>query len=354
MTSRTARTLIACAFASTFTASAASADACGPLKIIASVDLRMAADDRAAFVPVTLQGQTKYMLLDTGGTVSEITASTVASLGLESHKTPTLRFYDVKGNYVDHATIVPDFAIGDLKGSNVDFVVGPDDLFDDKDSIAGILGPGILRFYDVAVDFANRKFTLLSQDHCDGKVIYWKTDAVAAVPMQVVRASGHIVVPVVLDGQKLNAMIDTGATDSVLNLRVAEGDFGLSTKRPDMAPVRAMGDRDNSMVYRHTFKSLAFEGIAVGNPAFDVIPDLESSQLEEPPPIGTRFKDTSVEQGLPDMLIGMDILRHLHLYIAYKEQKLYITPAAAPVAVAAGAAPAAPASSTPSKAAGSH
>jgi hypothetical protein len=27
------------------------------------------------------------------------------------------------------------------------------------------------------------------------------------------------------------------------------------------------------------------------------------------------------------MLIGMDILQHLHLYIAYREQKLYVTPA---------------------------
>jgi hypothetical protein len=30
------------------------------------------------------------------------------------------------------------------------------------------------------------------------------------------------------------------------------------------------------------------------------------------------------------MLIGMDILRHLHLYIAYREQKLYVTLASAP------------------------
>ena len=32
------------------------------------------------------------------------------------------------------------------------------------------------------------------------------------------------------------------------------------------------------------------------------------------------------------MLIGMNVLRHLHIYIAYKEQKIYITPAGAPAA----------------------
>jgi len=350
MTPRVPRGLIACACTFIILVSAAVADDCGPLKIVASADLKMARGDRAAFVPVTLQGQAKYMLLDTGGFANEITASTAASLGLESHKTPTLRIYDVKGNFVDHATTVPEFAIGDLKGSNVDFVVGPDDLFPDNDKIAGVLGPGTLRFYDVALDFANRKITLLSQDHCEGKVIYWKADAVAVVPMQVTKMSGHVAVPVVLDGQKLNALIDTGATSSVLNLSVAEGDFKLDTKQSSMVPVRTLGDRDKSMVYRHTFKSLAFEGIAVANPVFNIIPDLERGQMERPPPIGTRIKNTSIEEGLPDMLIGMDILRHLHLYVAYKEQKLYVTPASTSVAVASSAPSAAPATSAPAAA----
>jgi hypothetical protein len=314
----------------------ASAEECGPLKIVASVDLMMAADDRAAFVPVTLEDKNRYMLLDTGGMMSFITPVAVAELGLESVKNPRLRFYDVKGNYVDHSSIVPDFAIGDLKGHNVEFVVVPADMFADHKEIAGILGPGILRFYDVALDFANRKLTLLSQDHCDGKVIYWKADAVVAIPMEVARASGHIVVPVFLDGHKLNAMIDTGATNSVLNLITAESDFGLSPKSgPGMAIVGALGDRGSSIIYRHTFKSLSFEGIAVANPVVDIIPDLEHGQIERPPPTGTRINDPGAEQGLPDMMIGMDILRHLHLYIAYKEQKLYITPASPSVAAAA-------------------
>jgi hypothetical protein len=49
--------------------------------------------------------------------------------------------------------------------------------------------------------------------------------------------------------------------------------------------------------------------------------------MDRPPPIGTRFKDSDTEESFPDLLIGMDVLHHLHLYIAYKEQKLYITPA---------------------------
>jgi predicted aspartyl protease len=325
----------------------ASAEECGPLKIVASVDLRMAAGDRAALVPVTLQGQTRYMVLDTGGIMSFITPGTVAELGLESVKNPRLRFYDVSGNCVDHTTIVPDFGIGDLKGKNVEFVVSSPTLFGGNKDIAGILGPGILRFYDVALDVANRKLTLLSQDHCAGKVIYWKADAVAAIPMDINKASGHIVVPVQLDGHKLNAMIDTGATNSVLNLNVAESDFGLSPKSgPGMTIVGALGDRGSSVIYQHTFKSLSFEGITVANPALDIIPDLEHEKVARSPATGTRFNAPDAEQGLHDMLIGMDVLQHVHLYIAYGEQKLYITPASPSVAVAASAATA-PAAAAP-------
>jgi predicted aspartyl protease len=345
MTPRIVRTLTACAFP--LFATTALADDCGPLKMLTSVDLKMAQDGRAAFVPVTLQGHSMYMLLDTGGAVSEITASAVASLGLESREMPALRVYDIKGNHVDHATTVPHLTIGDLKGDNIDFVVGPDDLFRNNDKIAGILGPAILRFYDVAIDFADRKLTLFSQDHCEGKVIYWSADAVAAVPMQVTQVIAHIVVPVVLDGQKLNAVIDTGTGNSVLNLDVAENKFGLGTKQPDMVPVGALGDSWNSTVYRHTFKSLAFEGIAVGNPTLDVIPDLERAYMEPQPPVGTLIRAKTVDHGLPDMLIGMDILSHLHLYIAYKEEKLYITPASTQAAVPANAAPAVPAARAP-------
>jgi hypothetical protein len=133
-----------------------------------------------------------------------------------------------------------------------------------------------------------------------------------------------------LDGQILSANLDTGASRSTLNLSVAEGDFHLNEKQPDMIPVGRMRDKDDSIVFRHAFKSLSFEGLTISNPSLDIIPDLERGQMERPPATGTRMPDSSVEQKLPDLLIGMDILRHLHLYIAYKEQKLYMTPASTP------------------------
>jgi hypothetical protein len=56
----------------------------------------------------------------------------------------------------------------------------------------------------------------------------------------------------------------------------------------------------------------------------------------------TRIKDPHRETGLADITLGMNILHRFHLYIAYKEKKLYITPATAPVP----SAPVAPAVAT--------
>jgi len=204
-----------------------------------------------------------------------------------------------------------------------------DDMFGDDKTVAGILGPNILHAYDLDLDFGNNKLNLMSQDHCEGKVIYWSASAVAMVPMRVAK-SWHIVVPVTLDGHQYNAMLDTGAFNTTLNFTIAESDFGLKPGSPDMKPVANLGDRDSNQIYSHIFKSLAFEGISISNPNVTIIADLMKGPISKPPPIGTRLPENDEAQGLPDMLVGMDVLRHFHIYIAYKEQRLYITPADAP------------------------
>jgi hypothetical protein len=294
------------------------AETCGPLKIVASVQMTAAPDAREMFLPVALQGQRKYMLLDTGASLDEITQQTQTALGLNSFRTPSLRFYDLKGNYVDHATIVPNFAIGNMVGHNVNFVVGPDYLFAGRPAVAGILGPGILRFYDVAIDFGAKTLTLLSPDHCEGKVVYWPARTVAVIPMQVMNPSGHIVVPVTVAGKTISAMLDTGAYATVLGLAAARNELGVNL------PVMLRFQRP-VMPYKYRFPSLSFGGVTVANPLVNILPALDRGPGLSPS-TGTRIPNGETER-LPDMLIGMDILQHLHLYIAYREQKLYVTPA---------------------------
>ena len=65
-----------------------------------------------------------------------------------------------------------------------------------------------------------------------------------------------------------------------------------------------------------------FTGVAVSNPQLVVMPDLIRRRLSN--------AISGEESHMPDIILGMDILRHLHVYVAYKERKLYISPADAP------------------------
>lgn len=318
---------------------AAAEDNCHPLTLFTSVPLSHREGDKRMFVPVTMQGKDKFMLLDTGGAVSEITPQVVDELGLNRRMLSFISV-DVAGETSNQAATVAPFVIGTLTTQSMEFVVAPEkNLFGDSGTqYAGILGPNVLMQYDVDIDFGAPKLSLLSPDHCDGKVIYWPAAAVAVVPMRVLK-SGHIIIPVELDGKTVSATLDTGADTSTLALPVAESDFGLKLGSADTPYAGDMYGKPGAALYHHKFSSLSFGGIAVSNLDVTILPDFLKDKYKPGPEIGTRLADPVSNSEFSDMLLGMNVLRHLHVYIAYKERKLYITPASPsqPTAVANGA-----------------
>jgi predicted aspartyl protease len=309
--------------------------ACPPLTLVASVDMRMGDDDRA-YVPVKIGDAQKSMLIDTGGFFTEMSQTTAAELKLNTRHSG-LQLIGVAGDSTDVVARAP-FAIGNLHADGMDFMVMPaaHEFASDVGDAAGILAPNLLRSYDVDFDFNGRKFNLLSQNHCEGKVVYWPAEAVAVVPIEI-NPDGHILLPVTVDGHKFRAMLDTGASNTVFNLEIAKSAFSLAPGSSD-TPVRgSLEGSPFSRTYTHRFASLSLEGIAVSNPQIELIPDLMRNKMMDPKDSlegGTRLPDPTRAVGLGDMILGMDILHHLHLYIAYKEKKLYITPASAPVPAA--------------------
>jgi predicted aspartyl protease len=314
----------------------AHADDCPQLRMVATVPM---AYDRGGrpIIPVTIGTAQKYMLVDTGGALSMIGQPIVDQLGL-SHEKVQIEQYDVAGEFSDQAADVAPFVIGNLVAKHMQFMIDPDKS-EYAGDMAGIIGPTILRFYDVDFDFGSNKFNLLSPDHCPGKVIYWPAAAVAVVPIRVAKTAGHIVVPVTLDGIKFNALIDTGASNTFMTTTVAESTFGLKLDSADTPTIASLSGPSAARVYRHKFHSLELEGIAINNPAIDIIPDLNRSKLSSAPALGSRLATRDEAQSLEDITIGIDVLRHLHVYIAYKEQMLYLTPATAPPATATPPAP---------------
>jgi hypothetical protein len=99
-----------------------------------------------------------------------------------------------------------------------------------------------------------------------------------------------------------------------MSLEWAESLFDLKEDSPGMKRLGAEGSQNPS--YRYPFKMLALDGVTISNPDIVLVPDKVSGRHH------CRFCG-------PDLILGMGVLRQLHLYIAYKEKRLYVTAATA-------------------------
>lgn len=311
--------LVSCGLAAAMSCNAAHAADCKPLHIINTVKLESVGDNDRFLVPVTINGTPRKLVLDTGGATTSIARNAIKDLGLGTMYSD-LQLNDVAGNYAFAKVLIDSFDLGMLHADKIKFQVTPNKL----DQVDGLLSTDLFLQYDVDLDFAARRMNYFSQDHCAGKVAYWQERPVAIMPIVV--ANGHLIVPVKLDGQSLNAIIDTGAEQSYLSLAAAKGAFGLVPDTSSLELVDTSKDDPLLKLYRHKFSKLEFGDITVTNPDVYVMTNRSGIEQEKPSIRGT-LNDPLNRYGTQQFVIGMDVLKHLHPYIAFGERKLYVSPA---------------------------
>jgi predicted aspartyl protease len=301
---------------------AAHAADCKPLQIINTVKLERFTTGDGFLVPVEINGVPQKLVLDTGGAITQISSRAVKALGLKEESS-RLKLYDLYGNASNSQVTVKTFDIGNARGENLKFQVSPIQNLEDRTGANGLLSSDLFLQYDVDMDFGANRLNYFSQDHCEDRVSYWPERPVAAVPVTL--ENGHINVPVTIDGHQLQAIIDTGADNSAMNVEVAATNFGIKPGSEDAPLVETPDSAFGIKEYNHKFSTLSFEGISVSNPKISIIADRtgisetkSSFRGTTSDPYGARTRQ---------VIVGMNVLRHLHLYMAYKEKKLYISPA---------------------------
>jgi aspartyl protease len=287
----------------------ASAAQCGPLRLVNTLPLQLDRGGRP-LIPVTIGGKPKFLLFDTAGTVSTVKKAVVDEFKLTPQRETGVVRVNAHRDKLDRRVSIPTLAIGRLRGGAWSFAVEPDGFdYSDEKATAGTLAPDNFRQFDIDLDFAARKINLFSADHCEGKVLYWQPKALAVVPMQITN-SGHVFMRVMLDGKRMDALLDTGADRSVMSIAAARKVFGLEI------PAKA------GPALRHRFKTLTFESIVLPNPAVELVPAITKETM----PFNPGSTPTPDEQpGVPDLVIGQSVLAKLHIYIAIRERKLYVT-----------------------------
>jgi predicted aspartyl protease len=260
--------------------------------------------------PVTVNGTPGWFILDTGSsqtivtpasvdrfhlTLDEWTATTMRGVGgVERHRNADPRSIEMGGVALHRRSLAQDTTLrvaslprGEVGGKTVD----------------GLLGRDFLSVFDLDLDFPRRLLTLYAVSGCGGRFLYWARDY-AVVTIENPTESA-IVVPLTLDGIALRALLDTGASQTLVAAPgMARLGLGLERLRDDPSQiVGGMGPHTVTM-WHHRFDSMRIGGETLTSPSFLVAP-IQLSPIS-------------------DMLLGADWLMGRRVWISYATNQLFV------------------------------
>ena len=297
---------------------------CPPLRVVASVDMITMPGGRVV-VPMMIAGETHYLFLGTAVPYTSITASFAIA-----HKFPrehsNINFVDITGEVYDKMAKVPSFGIGRLTTGTTRLLMVEHE-FPAGNGITpeGTLGADFLRAYDVELDFGASKLRLISRAHCDEEPVYWPSQTMAKLPM-LVTDMNKITFKMTLDGHELQTILNTSMPGSTLRLVTAKTVYDVDNSTPGNKEVGKMAD--GTPLFAHRFQSLTVDGLTIANPLLVLMPSKADAEIEHLHAMhsGAGLGPIYIHQQ-PELTLGMAELRHLHVYIDYHHQMVYLTPA---------------------------
>lgn len=261
---------------------------------------------------VTINGHPIAMELDTAGVQSMIQAEYVQPLGLLVRPAPVQRDFrtETQTFQMNQFVRLTSLEAGAAKFRNSPVWVLPAGARPEAAALgtpdtpdAGRLGVDVLGDLDLELDFANSTLSLYSTDHCAGAGVHW-TRHYSSKPLTKA-PRGNLLFPVTLDGKKVEAVISTAAPQTWMPTYAAHQLYGLDQT----------SERDMTLSGLGTDRRVR---IRLDSRSVDPTCSLTSRDMG-----AVYFLGKACRGEEPALYIGMDVLRHLHLYYAVKEQVLY-------------------------------
>jgi hypothetical protein len=240
------------------------------------------------------------------------------------HYSSSATVYDINGRVSRRFALVKDLAFGDLHRNDAALMVWPEPIR----PYAGELAQDLLQSYDVDVDFATGLLKMYAKGgpkngYCPGP-IGWTASARSEM-----RNKGwHLHIPVTLDGRVYDGIFDTGSRHTIMRLPAAKRDFGLYPDSPGMTLYPAINGDPFLDGHLHSFGKLSFAGMTFDAPEVLIIPDVMNRNADRSKIADNPTHHHNENLILPELSLGMDVLKHLHLFLSFGEQALYVAPAA--------------------------
>jgi hypothetical protein len=206
-----------------------------------------------------------------------------------------------------------DFGLGSMQTDHLQFVVTDYP----RPGSGGILSAEFFAKYDVDLNFWAHQLNMFDANHCKGQVLYWRAPGVAKLPIRFI--DGRIIVRASVDGKEMDAVIDTGSPRSEMQISDAGRLFDVSDSSPGVTPA---GDG----LYAYNFKTLSFGTVSIDNPHLVLT---RGATVRGGDPVHRTgsliISRTAAASTDPALVIGTDLLKLLHIYIAFNERTLYVT-----------------------------
>lgn len=290
-------------------------------------------------IAVTVNGVPKLALIDTGGGFSSMSEAAAKELKLQTVFYPKHNIYFINGKSPSEMASVKRFVAGELNLAHATdgLYFAVDETSQANSEYDFTLSSDILHLFDMELDYGASTFQLFLRTRCGDNVVHWTNEEPAVVPFEtnnvdwqsesqqmvgvgvnfndptnqslsVNSRSTNVLVKIPewhmtargkLDGVDVNVIIDTGSSTSSM---IAEDAKQVMAARPS-------GSQDDPA---RPFKTLTIGSLTINNPQI-VIENTKLARID------------TIDRVLPQVRLGATVLRHLHLYIAYNEKRIYLT-----------------------------
>lgn len=284
-------------------------DDCGYSEL-ATVPLSFPGNGGHAVLQGQINGKPVPMMVDTGAHRTMLVESEVERQGLPKIL-QTSFVSGIGGGASLYSTRLQQVAIGPAEAHYTTMAV-IDSL--GRSGYGAVVGADFLLQSDLDIDFAGKRLTFYQAGTCGGWgeqwLAFWDPKA-GKIPAHNRRSNDRRpVFEVLLNGQKVRAIIDTGASVSILDVRAAAR-AGVTPTSPGVVAIGKMGGfgPDKIAQWRAPFASFA-----IGKETID------APQIR----IGDMFGH-GAHAGEPEMLLGRDFLMVHHVLLAPSQESLYFS-----------------------------
>jgi predicted aspartyl protease len=272
-------------------------------KVERQAELALIGDARPMLVAAEINGSPVTMIVDTAAQWTSITPETVKRLNLPPDPWHGGLHSGVATFSSNVNAVTRSFKIGgvEIDGRSLSVVPLPPGIAD-LPQFAGLLGADFLYRFDLDLDLPHRALTLYRNDGCRVGIPPWG-GPVLALPL-VKSATNRLTTAVTIDGHPFHAILDTGATASLIS-RPNALRAGVSAEMLDQDPAlpsHGLGTRD-FMTRRHVFGVMQ-----VGPERFDRVSLLVSGAM----------------LGGGDMLLGLDYLGRRRVWLSYALRQMFV------------------------------